>query len=174
MPSAYGISVDASAKRGITIDISTNRPGRGAPMPEHHIARAVGVTTATTPPYVVDLRIGRHRMQADEPAAAGGGDVGPEPFGLLLAALTSCTATTLRMYAERKGWDLAGVEVDARYEKDDDGPARIQRRIEISGVLDAEQQQRLAEIADRTPVTRAVSAGTPILTTVTATRREDP
>jgi uncharacterized OsmC-like protein len=142
-------------------------------MPEHHVARAVGMTTATTPPYVVDVRIGRHRLRADEPAAAGGGDVGPAPFGLLLAALSACTATTLRMYAERKGWDLVGVAVDARYEKDDDGPARIQRRIDVSGALDAGQQQRLAEIADRTPVTRAVSAGTSIHTTLIATRREE-
>ena len=133
-----------------------------------HVARAVGRTGAAAPAYRVDIEAGGHRLVADEPVAAGGGDAGPPPFGLLLAALTACTATTLRMYAERKGWDLATIEVDARYDVPDDGPATITRTVVIPSAVAAEQRDRLAEIAERTPVTRAVRAGTPITTTFRA------
>jgi putative redox protein len=132
-----------------------------------HVARAVGRTGAAAPAYRVDIEAGGHRLVADEPVVAGGGDAGPPPFGLLLAALTACTATTLRMYAERKGWDVATIEVEARYDVAD-GHATITRTIAIPRAVPAEQRERLAEIAERTPVTLAVRAGTPISTTFRA------
>jgi putative redox protein len=113
----------------------------------------------------VDLRAGSHHLVADEPAASGGGDTGPPPFGLLLSALVACTAMTLRMYAERKQWNVASLEVDARYDVDDDGSASIDRTITLPAEVSAEQRDRLAEIAERTPVTLAIRAGTPIATT---------
>jgi putative redox protein len=131
-----------------------------------HVARAVGVTSSTTPPYRVELRAGPHRLVADEPAAGGGGDAGPSPFGLLLGGLAACTAMTLRMYAERKGWGLASIEVDVRYDVVDDAQASIDRTITLPADLTAEQRDRLAEIAERTPVTLAVRAGTPLTTTL--------
>lgn len=130
-----------------------------------HVARAVGSTGAATPAYRVDIRVGRHQLTADEPAASGGGDLGPSPFGLLLGALAACTATTLRMYATRKGWELTTIEVDARYDAGDDGPGAIERTITVPVELTPEQRQRLAAIADRTPVTIAIRNGTPITTT---------
>ena len=130
-----------------------------------HVARAVGSTGATTPAYGVDIRVGRHQITADEPVAAGGGDLGPAPFELLLAALAACTATTLRMYAARKGWELTTIEVDVRYDVVDDGQRAIARTITLPGDLTAEQRLRLADVADRTPVTLAVREGTPITTT---------
>ena len=133
-----------------------------------HVARVVGVTSATSPAYRVELRAGAHHLIADEPTAGGGGDAGPSPFSFLLAGLGACTAMTLRMYAERKGWDVATIEVDLSYDVTDDGQASINRTITLPADLPTEQRDRLADIAERTPVTLAVRAGTPITTTIRA------
>jgi putative redox protein len=63
-----------------------------------------------TDDYKVDVRAGHHRFASDEPEKIGGKDAGPAPFQLLLAALGSCTAITLRMYAKRKDWPLESAE----------------------------------------------------------------
>jgi putative redox protein len=133
-----------------------------------HIARAIGSTTATTPAYGVDLRVAGHELTADEPAANGGGDTGPSPFGLLVSALAACTVNTLRMYAARKGWGLLPISVDVRYDVLDDGARAITRTINLPADVSAEQRQRLGEIAGRTPVTLALRGGTPISTTFRA------
>jgi putative redox protein len=73
---------------------------------------------------------------------------------------------TLRMYAEHKGWAVADIAVDVRYDVDDEGNASIDRTITLPTDLPADQRDRLADIAERTPVTRAVRAGTPIVTTI--------
>jgi putative redox protein len=134
------------------------------------IAHAVGTTGATTPPYRVDIRVGHHTLVADEPADAGGGDAGPTPFGLLVSALVACTATTLRMYATRKGWQFETIEVDARYDVGDDGTSVIDRTITVAAGLTDEQRERITAIAQRTPVTLAIRTGTPINTTVESRR----
>jgi putative redox protein len=131
-----------------------------------HVARAVASTGSTSPPYRVEIRVGPHRLVADEPPVRGGADTGPSPFGLLLSGLGACTATTLRMYAERNGFGLATIEVDLRYDIDDDGRAAIERTITVPADLPAEQRGRLADVAERTPVTLAIRSGTPITTTL--------
>lgn len=113
--------------------------------------------------YRTDIRAGAHDLVADEGAALGGADAGPAPYELLLAALGACTAMTLKMYAERKGWPLEAVEVDLAYLKADDA-MRIDRRLSLEGPLDTDQRARLADIAERTPVTLTLKSGTPILT----------
>lgn len=130
-----------------------------------HVARAVGSTASTAPTWRVDVRTGGHELVVDEPVAGGGGDLGPAPFGLVLSGLAACTAMTLRMYAAHKGWELASVEVDVRYDTDDGGGRAIERTITVPAELTPEQRERLADIADRTPVTLAIGAGTPITTT---------
>ena len=130
-----------------------------------HVAHAAGATRAAAPPYRVEIDVGTHHLEADEPAATGGGDVGPTPFGLFVSGLVACTAITLRMYAERKGWNLTSLGVDVRYDTED-GQAAIERTITVPVELPVDQRDRLAEIAERTPVTLAVRAGTPITTTV--------
>jgi putative redox protein len=127
---------------------------------------AGAVATLGAARYSVDLRAGHHRLVADEPVAAGGGDAGPSPFGLLLSSLGACTAITLRMYAERKAWPLTGIEVALTYRWKGDVPA-IERRLRLDGLDDA-QRARCAEIAEKTPVTRALKRGIEIKTTLTA------
>lgn len=117
------------------------------------------------------------RFRADEPAALGGTGTGPTPYEILLAALGSCTGMTLRLYADRKRWPLTGVRVRLRQGRvhaadcaDCAEPAKdakvevIEREIELLGELDAEQRQRLLEIADRCPVHRTLSSGIQIRT----------
>jgi putative redox protein len=61
--------------------------------------------------YEHEVEIREHRLIVDEPEDNGGGDQGPTPTELLAASLASCTAITIEMYADRKGWDLGEVEV---------------------------------------------------------------
>lgn len=131
---------------------------------EIHVARAVANIEAGAPRYRVGVRTGKHELIGDEPISNGGNDEGPSPFGFLLSGLVSCTAITLRMYAERKEWPLETISVEARYDVDDDGQRAIKRTITLPDGLDAEQRQRMAEIAEKTPVTIAVRAGTAIVT----------
>jgi putative redox protein len=131
----------------------------------HHVAHAVGSTGSSAPAYRVDLQVGTHQLVADEATAGGGADAGPSPFGLLLSGLAACTAMTLRMYASRKGWDLTTLDVDVRYDVTEDGTASIARAITVPLLVPVEQRERLADIAERTPVTLAVRAGTSIHTT---------
>ncbi len=139
-----------------------------------HLARAVGSTGSTVPAYRVDLRVGAHQLVADEPADVGGKDSGPSPFGLLVSALVACTATTLRMYADRHGWELTTIDVDARYDVDEHRQGTIVRTITVAADLGGEQLDALASIAERTPVTVALRDGTPITTTFRSRTRGNP
>ena len=124
------------------------------------------MTGASAPQWRVELRAGAHQLVADEPAANGGGDSGPSPFGLLLSGLAACTAMTLRMFAEHKGWTLAAIEVDVRYNIAENDEAAIERTITLPTDLPTEQRDRLADIAERTPVTLVIRRGTPITTVI--------
>ncbi len=114
--------------------------------------------------YAQTIESGGHRLTADEPIASGGTDTGPAPYGLLLAALGACTSITLRMYAERKGWQLGRVHVALRHVKTAEGGEHIERDLRFGAPLTDEQRVRLAEIADKTPVTKTIKAGTTIQT----------
>ncbi len=132
--------------------------------------QAIAMVTVTSDTgYRGVVRAGRHRLVADEGPEVGGDDEGPNPYQLLLAGLVQCTAATLRMYANRKGWALGAVKVRARLLRTGDGATkveRIERSIKVHGQLSDEQKRRLAEIADRTPVTRTMMAGLSIETTL--------
>ena len=136
-----------------------------------HLAHAVGSTGAEEPPYRVELSTGGHRLLADEPLAEGGGDLGPSPMSLLVSALAACTATTLRIYSARKGWDLASISVDVRFNLAESGETSIQRTITVPPSLLPDQRLRLADIAERTPVTLTIR--TPISTTFLAAPQGD-
>jgi putative redox protein len=134
---------------------------------EHPIAM---VTVVSSSGYRGEVRAGRHHLVADEGPEVGGDDEGPNPYQLILAGLVQCTAATLRMYANRKGWQLGEVKVRARLLRTGDGATkveRVERVIAVSGPLTQEQKHRLAEIADRTPVTRTLLGSLTIDTTLT-------
>jgi putative redox protein len=118
--------------------------------------------------FLRGLYASRHQLLADEPRAAGGSDLGPNPYELLLMALGACTSMTLRMVANRKGMALDDIEVRLRHERLEaeseggaaDGhkhePQQIIQRIELTGALSAAERERLLEIATRCPVHRTL------------------
>ena len=81
------------------------------------------------------IRARTHQLQADEPPDNGGGDTGPSPYELLLSALAACTSLTLRMYADRKGWELGSIHIDARFSRDECGLENIERTVTFGNVL---------------------------------------
>ena len=116
---------------------------------------------------------GRHRFLADEPVAVGGGDTGPGPYDLLLAALGSCTAMTIRLYAERHAIPLAHVAVSLRHERVHEEDAaregktrleRISREIQLEGELSVADRARLIDVANRCPVHRTLTGNVEIRT----------
>jgi putative redox protein len=114
--------------------------------------------------YTVSLVAGHHALTADEGAAAGGQDAGASPHELLCAALAACTAITLRMYAQRKEWPLRAVHVDVLMKVEGKEQRSITRRLRLTGDLDQAQRARLADVAERTPVTLTLKQGAAITT----------
>lgn len=115
--------------------------------------------------YRQDISTGGHALVADEPVSAGGQQAGPAPYDYLLASLGACTAITLQMYAERKGWKLDELRVELTLFKSSDGETRIDRVLHCSTELNEVQWQRLLNIAGKTPVTKTLLAGVAINTT---------
>ena len=107
---------------------------------------------------------GGHQLASDEPERRGGTNIGASPFDLMLGSLGACTAITMRMYGDRKQWTLGTIGVKLRLIKEGDDPMRIERKISVSAPVDAEQRAKLLEIADKTPVTKALAPGVPIQT----------
>jgi putative redox protein len=116
--------------------------------------------------YTTRIEVGSHALIADEPARNGGHDAGPAPYDYLLAGLGACTAITLRMYADRKQWPMAAVSVGLHLGHAEDGAMLIRRTLSIDGALDQAQKARMAEIAEKTPVTLTLKAGLRIDTTL--------
>jgi putative redox protein len=115
-----------------------------------------------------EVRVGVHSWTADEPVAVGGDDAGPSPYDLLLAGLGTCTAMTLRMYVERKGWDVGTIDVVLRHDRiPDDGLGlrggvngrvdRVRLEISVEGDLDDSQRESLLRIAGKCPVHRTLT-----------------
>ncbi|MBK8500923.1 MAG: OsmC family protein [Saprospiraceae bacterium] len=95
---------------------------------------------------------------ADEPLAMGGKDAGFSPKELLASALASCTSATVRMYADRKEWDLQEVEMDIELEYNkEENKTVINRKLNFIGKLDETQKSRLLAIANACPVHKMLS-----------------
>jgi len=114
--------------------------------------------------YAQQITAGAHELKSDEPERRGGTNTGASPFELMLGSLGACTAITLRMYADRKQWNLGTVGVSMRLLKEGDGPMRVERKISVSEKMEPDQQAKLLEIADKTPVTKALAPGVSIQT----------
>jgi len=131
-----------------------------------NLATAHATLSADAPNYLVDLNAGSHALQGDEGPHEGGENRGPNPFELILAGLAQCTATTLRMYMQRKGWPAGAVSVTAELEAGPDDTQTIRRTVSVDAALDDAQWTRLAQICEKTPVTLFVKRSTPIETTL--------
>jgi putative redox protein len=104
-----------------------------------------------------DVEIRQHMVVADEPEDHGGDDSGPSPQELLAASLASCTAVTMAMYADRKGWQIGEVAVDVEYEPAQRGsPTRFRMDIQLPKELPEEQRERLLQIGAKCPVHRTL------------------
>jgi putative redox protein len=104
---------------------------------------------------MVDVR--SHHLTVDEPLDQGGDDSAPSPQELLAASLASCTAITVEMYAQRKGWDLGYVEVECEYQPAERGcPTRFELVMRLPEDASDEQVERLKIIAAKCPVHRAL------------------
>ena len=104
-----------------------------------------------------DIDVRGHHLVADEPVEDGGQDEGPSPLEMLAASLASCTAITMQMYAERKGWDIGEVTVGVDYQPAKKGaPTRFELDIQLPKELAEEQRTRLLQIAAKCPVHRTL------------------
>lgn len=103
--------------------------------------------------YRAEIRTGEHTIIADEPLSNGGGDAGPSPSELLLSSLGACTAITLRMYSENKGWDTGEIKVHLELIKHEDSYT-IQRTLSFEKELTDEQKERLVNISGKCPVAK--------------------
>ncbi|MEE2567310.1 bifunctional alpha/beta hydrolase/OsmC family protein [Hyphobacterium marinum] len=145
------------------------RYGAPSPLPDPPAAVRDGVVVQETGqgPYQNWVVNQDHAVLTDEPESVGGGNSGMTPYGFIAAALAGCTSMTLRMYANRKKWPLDRVTVTVVHNKDHaddcehcpDTSVKVdifERTLRIEGDLDADQRQRLLEIADRCPVHRTL------------------
>ncbi len=135
----------------------------------------IRVTELDIEGFTHEARSVAHEWLLDEPVDMGGEDKGPSPYDQLLAALGGCTSMTMRMYARRKGWDYGATRVtlshDRIHARDCDTCEtetgmidRLQRVITLDPGLDAEQRERLLEIADKCPVHRTLTREVQIVT----------
>ena len=117
--------------------------------------------------FTTEMKVGRHRLTADEPEDFGGNDFGPSPYALVSAGLAACTAMTLQLYAKRKEWDLQNVEIHISHGKDhamdseqcEEQGAKIDvfhREVKLRGNLNEDQRAKFLEIADKCPVHRTL------------------
>jgi len=128
-------------------------------------------------PFTADILAGKHHLKADEPESIGGNDYGPSPYDLLLASLGTCTAMTMKMYANRKGWKIEEINVHLDHAKGhledcencENANSRIdviEKNVQIKGDLDEKQISRLMEIADRCPVHKTLNNPVDIRTSI--------
>ncbi len=118
--------------------------------------------------YRTEISTRGHTWIADEPEDSGGDNTGPTPVETLLGALGACVAITLKLYAERKGWNLTGVETSVDYQKlkaaeysayQGEAPFvnHLSQQIVLHGDLTTDQRERLMEIAEKCPVARIIA-----------------
>src|SRR5690606_9888914 len=127
--------------------------------------------------FTTSIQTKKHAFIADEPESVGGDDLGPSPYDFLSAGLAACTVMTLKLYAERKQWDLREVYVYVTYSKkhiedltsDGEKPARLDhllKKLKFVGNLDENQKEKLKEIAAKCPVHKTLQSDITIETEI--------
>lgn len=114
--------------------------------------------------YKTVVQSGKHHIIVDEPIDSNGQDTGMSPGELLCGSLGSCTSITLRMYSDRKGWDIEKISVDVVLDTTDKANPVIHRTVALQGNLDEEQQKRMLAIANACPVHKLLERGIKINT----------
>ncbi|MCW1963870.1 OsmC family protein [Chryseobacterium viscerum] len=115
--------------------------------------------------YYTEVTAGENKIITDEPIDKGGQNKGLNPMEILATSLASCTAATLRMYIERKEWDVENINVEVELENFPlTKRAVFKRDISFDGILDDEQLKRLHTIADACPVHKILTNDIEILT----------
>lgn len=108
--------------------------------------------------YKTEVQAGNHIIIADEPEELGGGNLGFTPTELLESSLAACTAMTVRMYADRKGWDLEKVEIKVGFKRNmATGEVTFTKEIELFGNLQAEERERLLEMGSKCPIEKMIT-----------------
>ena len=103
--------------------------------------------------YKTEIKTNNHLIIADEPEKVGGQDLGFTPTELLNSSLAACSAITIRMYAERKGWDVQHININVKHKINITSQTiTFEKEIEVIGNLDATQKKRLIEIGEKCPV----------------------
>ncbi len=127
----------------------------------------------------VQIAAQQHSWSADEPVASGGTDTGPTPYELLMSALGSCMALTLRMYARHKDIPLSSVSVRSTFtrelardcpECEQNGDTKldvIRSEVLLTGTFDDAQKARLEQVTSRCPVHKTLEGGPRLFETVT-------
>ncbi len=112
-----------------------------------------------TQKYLCSITWRNGTITMDEPVSSGGQDLGPDPHSTLLAALAGCTLSTLRMYIDRKGWDIPEIRVALNLSQEKEGTfmTAIKRDIRFSGAATEEQKERLLSIADKCPISKLLT-----------------
>lgn len=115
--------------------------------------------------YYTEVIAGENQIITDEPVDKGGQNKGFNPFEILATSLASCTAATLRMYIDRKEWEVENINVEVELENYPlTKRAVFKRDITFDGNLDDEQMKRLHTIADACPVHKILTNDIEILT----------
>lgn len=114
--------------------------------------------------YAVTISVSGHTIKGDEPVAFGGGNLGPAPYDMLLAALGECTAMTVRWYALQQKWPLEKVEVKLTHQKIDKVDTFEKQVIVHGDKLTPEQRQKLVDVAAKCPVQRTLQSDVVIRT----------
>lgn len=114
--------------------------------------------------FQTEISNGKHNWQADEPADLEGTDLAPSPGEHLCAALASCVAITLRMYVNRKGWDIPHIQVEVTYDTDpnDENATVFTKNISIGGDVDEKQKKRILQIASKCPIEKILTGNVTI------------
>ena len=115
------------------------------------------------------------KLLMDEPESVGGNDLGPDPFSTFLASLAGCTLSTLRMYIDRKGWDIPEIKISLNLSQETNEnldssvseqakQTTISRTVSFSGNVSDEQRERLLVIADKCPISKLLKGSITINT----------
>ncbi|MDG1476650.1 MAG: OsmC family protein [Vicingaceae bacterium] len=114
--------------------------------------------------YLAEITANDHQIKVDEPISVGGQNTYPNPTQYLLASLASCTAITMKMYADRKGWNLGNIEVNAKLKEviDKDGKSykKIVKYVHFEVNIDDKQKQRLLSIGSKCPISKLIEQPT--------------